>query len=329
MMRIGFILLFIAWIASCSLAYTPLSWTQAQEQAVSNTIAGVSQTRMLQTLSNLNGIRSYTYDLTNMTNYETLIVSQFLSYGLKTNLQSVPLIITDSGKSVSTYRMNNIFAVKEGTDPTLAPVYFTTHWDSVPEGPGMDDNASGCAAVLEAARLCTNLSFKRTIVFVLFAFEEDGLIGSYYHEKQDSPSIYALINFDAIAYTSKATNSLSMIPGMPQSSDFILLAAMPGSRDFSLDFCRIADAFVPELKYYCMVLDEAALANPLLANTLRSDHTAFFSRGVPSLFFTDMANFRNTNYHKPTDTIDTLDMPFLERVTKACTAALFIKAEVQ
>jgi hypothetical protein len=53
-----------------------------------------------------------------------------------------------------------------------------------------------------------------------------------------------------------------------------------------------------------------------LYHLLRSDHTPFWRRGLPALMWTDTANFRNPNYHRLTDTPDTLDYTFLRRVTQ-------------
>lgn len=46
---------------------------------------------------------------------------------------------------------------------------------------------------------------------------------------------------------------------------------------------------------------------------MRSDHAPFLLAGIPAVMVTDTANFRNPNYHKSTDTIETLN---LERMTR-------------
>jgi aminopeptidase YwaD len=58
-----------------------------------------------------------------------------------------------------------------------------------------------------------------------------------------------------------------------------------------------------------------------LPDTRRSDHAAFWHHGFPSVMLTDTANFRNPNYHRSTDTIDTLNLGFLEQVVDAVTAS--------
>jgi hypothetical protein len=45
-----------------------------------------------------------------------------------------------------------------------------------------------------------------------------------------------------------------------------------------------------------------------------SDHAPFWDAGYPALLVTDTAFLRNPHYHQPTDTLDTLDLAFVERV---------------
>ncbi|NJM85592.1 MAG: M28 family peptidase [Leptolyngbyaceae cyanobacterium RM2_2_21] len=58
------------------------------------------------------------------------------------------------------------------------------------------------------------------------------------------------------------------------------------------------------------------LSPNLPPDLLRSDHAAFWQRGLGAVLVTDTANFRNPHYHQPTDTADTLDLDFLTGVTQ-------------
>ncbi len=55
---------------------------------------------------------------------------------------------------------------------------------------------------------------------------------------------------------------------------------------------------------------------------LRSDHAPFWRAGIPGLFLSDGANFRNPYYHTPADTIDKLDFDFMTKVAKATLATI-------
>ncbi len=84
-------------------------------------------------------------------------------------------------------RFENVLAILPGTDPSLARTVFLAagHFDSIPssamdavsDAPGADDDASGVAAVLEAARLLSAGRYRSTLLFAALSGEEQGLIG--------------------------------------------------------------------------------------------------------------------------------------------------------
>jgi acetylornithine deacetylase/succinyl-diaminopimelate desuccinylase-like protein len=87
-------------------------------------------------------------------------------------------------------------------------VIVSAHLDTKSEkrlvyAPGADDNASGCAAVVELARILSKFSFEKSIKFVIFSREEYGLQGSAAYLKsidRNKENIIAAINLDMIAY---------------------------------------------------------------------------------------------------------------------------------
>jgi hypothetical protein len=76
------------------------------------------------------------------------------------------------------------------------------HYDTQLEGPGVWDNGSGMAAVIEIARGCTSLPLRRTVVVIAFGVEEVGVWGSTAYTVQhaaDMPRIVGMANLDAVA----------------------------------------------------------------------------------------------------------------------------------
>jgi Zn-dependent M28 family amino/carboxypeptidase len=57
-----------------------------------------------------------------------------------------------------------------------------------------------------------------------------------------------------------------------------------------------------------------------IPHTRRSDHASFWDAGYPAVVLTDTADFRNPNYHRETDTVDTLNLEFLSNVVATVTA---------
>jgi hypothetical protein len=75
-------------------------------------------------------------------------------------------------------RTANVVSIKRGTENPDLIYVVSSHYDSVVVGPGADDDTSGTAALLEAARLLSDVPLPATVVFASFTGEEAGLLGS-------------------------------------------------------------------------------------------------------------------------------------------------------
>jgi hypothetical protein len=104
----------------------------------------------------------------------------------------------------------NVIAVKEGTVEPDHVVMIGAHYDSyctndpLNHAPGADDNASGVALVLEAARILADQPLRKTIMFVAFSAEEQWMFGSGYLADQvyaGGIELEAMFNYDMVAYT--------------------------------------------------------------------------------------------------------------------------------
>ncbi|MEE8640190.1 MAG: M20/M25/M40 family metallo-hydrolase, partial [bacterium] len=102
----------------------------------------------------------------------------------------------------------NVIGERRGTEAADEIVIIGGHFDSVSEqvpslAPGADDNASGTACAMAAARAFRGMSFKRTVRYVAFGAEEHGLIGSKAyadHCAQKGEKIVAFLNADMVCY---------------------------------------------------------------------------------------------------------------------------------
>ncbi len=146
--------------------------------------------------------------------------------------------------------------------------------------PGADDNASGVAGLLELARLFSNGGErKRGILFLAFAGEEIGLLGSAHWVNNPTLPLdraVAMINMDMIG---RVSGSKLYIGGTGTGSTFEpTLKRLTGGYDFKIDFSA--------------------------GGYSSSDHTSFVAKGVPVLFF---FSGLHSDYHKPSDTWDKID----------------------
>ncbi len=128
------------------------------------------------------------------------IYERFQSYGLNVRYQQY----STTGA--------NIIAKKTGTKYPNRYYIIGAHFDTFPFdtlAPGADDNATGVAAVLEAAKLLQNYSFDYTLIFAAWDEEESGLYGSKNYADSAfirGDSILAYINLDMIAYNLNNNN---------------------------------------------------------------------------------------------------------------------------
>jgi hypothetical protein len=228
----------------------------------------------------------------------------------------------------------NIFGRKPGHWQEKNTIIVDAHFDAVPNSPGADDNGSSVAAVLIASKILSEYNFEKTIKFIGFDKEENGLIGSLYYVNNSIPSYQqteAVLNMEMIGYYSDAPNSQSIPTGFsqlfPAAVDSITSGGSQGvwlfavgntnSASLSLSFDTIARNYVPNVK--SLVLNVPG--NGQIAQDLRrSDHAPFWDAGYKAIMLTDGADFRNANYHTPGDSLGTLNFNFMVRNIKAITA---------
>ncbi len=207
------------------------------------------------------------------------------------------------------------------------------HYDSVPMSPGADDNGSAVAAMLGCAAACSLWRPVLPVVFVAFNREEDALRGSRDFVESFLPKAGFGIRFahilEMVGYASSEPGSQRVPTGLPirisDKGDFLGLLANGGSRKVMELVLRRAATYVPELPVTGLdVRFGLERFFPVLA---RSDHAAFWARKIPAMMWTDTSEFRNHNYHRHTDTLDTLNYGFLRQVTQLLTACVIQQAE--
>jgi Zn-dependent M28 family amino/carboxypeptidase len=204
------------------------------------------------------------------------------------------------------------------------------HYDSREETPGADDNASGVAALLELARGIAphlggaGLSAGR-LQLVSYDLEETGMAGSIAHAewlRAAGAPVLGMISLEMLGYTNHRPGSQNLPAGLrhlyPDVGNFIGVCGIESARDF-LEPVVAALRSVPDLPVESLA---APGRSEMFPDIRRSDHAPFWDRGFPALMITDTSFYRNPNYHRPSDTPQTLDYPFLARVTLGVCAAV-------
>ena len=191
------------------------------------------------------------------------------------------------------------------------------HFDSVEGTPGADDNASGLAVLLEAARLLSRARLRSELLFCAFNLEELNMIGSTYFAKKLKAAevkVDAMISLEMIGYTDPRPGSQKYPIGLswlyPDRGDFIGVIGNWNSSSLLRRFTRQMRQ-VPGLPVETLSVP----GNGGLVPAVRlSDHSPFWDLGYPALMVTDTSFFRNPHYHDPRDTLDTLNLDFMAKV---------------
>jgi photosystem II stability/assembly factor-like uncharacterized protein len=197
-------------------------------------------------------------------------------------------------------RLENVVGTKRGTKGERQ-VIICGHFDSISEdpdnrAPGADDNATGTAAVLEAARILRDCNFERTIKFICFSGEEQGLFGSGDYAadaSRDGDLIAGVLNFDMIGY----------VDAQPEDIDLIGNEASEWLVDVTADCAAI---YVPSLEV-------KKLIDPTM---VLSDHAPFWKAGYYALLGIEDRDLQYPFYHTTGDTLGNLNRAFTADVVR-------------
>ncbi|WP_342678020.1 M28 family metallopeptidase [Methanofollis sp. UBA420] len=192
-------------------------------------------------------------------------------YGLQVAVERFRVGKTDPETSFGP--ASNIIGVKKGATDQI--VIVCAHYDAADETPGADDNAAGVAVMLEVARLLQDTTLNRTLYFIAFSGEEDGMQGSqrWVGDHRDLHDLIVVaVNLDCIA-----SGERLWVSALPQHRWF--LGAIPPSA----------------------CLDQAEA--PVL--TSRGEEFSFYGDLIPIVRFGDTGS--HTFIHTPEDHPDRLN----------------------
>jgi Zn-dependent M28 family amino/carboxypeptidase len=223
----------------------------------------------------------------------------------------------------------NVIATAKGTTKPEELVILSAHYDHIPGCAGADDNASGVAVLLEAARVLGTARGGRTLVLAFWDHEEAGLFGSRdYAARAESngTEIAVMISLDGVGFADRRPKSQTLPDGidvvLPEMvreleanehrGDFLAVIGDEGSSAAIAAF----DELGHKRGLNVMGAGLSKLSRLALLDAARSDHASFWLAGYPGILITDTANFRNPNYHcgAGPDVPESLDYDFLARV---------------
>lgn len=305
--------------------------TALYDPLVADLIAQITATTLLSEVGGLSGewdvlVGGAPYRLLTRYTYSGVPVAKATQHVYE-RLQALGYNVTYHPYTLNGYSLRNVIAEKPGRVAPERIVLLTAHLDSRAAtsphnpAPGADDNASGCAALLQTAELLADTDFAFTIRFVFFTGEEQGMYGSYYYAAAVAAAqenIIGVLNLDMIAWDAVEGPDIDLHTHLPTVED---------------DSDRLAALFASVIQAYSLELAPQIVEN----GTRFSDHSRFWDRGYAALLaIEDYVNTSeehaapidwNPYYHTVNDRFSTLNGDYFREFARASMATFLHLAE--
>ena len=275
--------------------------TSAQDPLVETIVSLVSSPNLAAEVQTLQDFQTRYASTTNCEAAGESLLSSFTALGLD-DVHFDPFVFSTS------YSSRNVVAEKTGETYPDDVFIICSHYDSTsPSGsrltlaPGADDNGSGTAAVLEAARVLAPYDLDFTVRFIAFSAEEWGLWGSRAYAESARAAgerILGVINLDMIAYADALPEDLQIF--------------------VNEDSAWLADLYLAAAGNYG-ILGGTKIVD---ASFVYSDHGPFWDNGYPALLAIEDEPLTNPYYHRTSDTLDKLNLEFFTSATRASVGLL-------
>lgn len=203
----------------------------------------------------------------------------------------------------------NVVAFKTGTTSPLEEVILGGHFDSIPQdcdlAPGADDNGSAIGVMVEAARVMAQTQFERTVKFVCFNDEEQGLNGSEAYAARaqaDGDQIVGVFNLDSVGW----------------NDDYFRIFSDDAS-DWLGDLAQsMAMTYAPTLTTYHWYCPTCTW----------SDHASFWAHGFDAIVGIEPWDPEPVHHHTPGDTVGLLDRALMANVARISVSTISSAAGV-
>ncbi|NPD44091.1 MULTISPECIES: M28 family peptidase [unclassified Lentimicrobium] len=279
------------------------SFAQSHDSQIENVINTVNLDSLIYQMRNLSGedeviVNGETTTIEHrVSNWGNNLAAQYIFE----SLESLGLETTWDAYSLDGI---NVYAVQPGTVYPDEYYMICGHYDAV-DYYCADDNASGTAAVIEAARILSTMEFEYSIIYALWDEEEIGLIGSADYAARAASNgdvIHSVINMDMISWD--------------QDEDMVLEIHTSNTANST----QLADYIVEINDIY--ELDIVPVLE--LPGTVYSDHASFWNNDYAAVLIIEeyYGGDFNPYYHTEQDRIAILNMDYFFEASKLCIGSL-------
>ena len=313
-------------------------WAQAPKRLhpmVEKVTAGVSADRIAATLQKLESFGTRDIHSTQIHEATRWIEAQFTAMSPRLKVSLDKHLAKKRGRMMRDVEVTNVVALLPGKTQPGVHVLITAHYDSVvlvrkpavgtapaaidnaasaaaPKAPGVSDDASGVAAVMELARVMSAFEFDKTVVFIAMSGEEYGLLGALGYAtnaKKSGMKIEAVLNNDIIGNDDngqglRVSNVVRVFSEDPMDSP---------SRAIARYVRDTGERYLPGMKV------DAVFRNDRFGRG--GDHTAFNNNGYAGVRLTTVAEDLKKQ-HSPDDTFAHASPAYCAQVARVNGAAL-------
>jgi len=244
------------------------------------------------------------------------IAEEMKQYSPRLQVRQDAWVVKQMPRMTGEVEVTNVVAVLPGKSIPETQVVVASHYDTIAmrgatAAPGVVDNGSGVATMMELARVMSQYEFDKTLVFVSFEAEEQGLVGATLHAEKalkEKQAIEAVLNDDIMGGDwsgngFRSTHAVRVFSDEPMDS---------GSRSLARYIKETGERYVPEMRVDLVYRRDRFGRG--------GDHTPFHARGFAAVRFTTPAeNYQNQ--HGPGDSLENASVPYTARVARLNAAA--------
>jgi PKD repeat protein len=299
---------------TATVAAAPSAAAVTARPEVQAMIDGMTQSELVSVVSGLSGeepvtVEGASYTITTRYTKSGTPIAKATQYAYE-YMQSLGLPVSFQNWTSGSTSGRNVIATKPGETRPDEIVVVCAHIDDMPssgKAPGADDNASGCAGVMMAAKLMAGMTFPRTVRYAIFTGEEQGQQGSYAYASaaaRAGDNIVAVLNLEMLGYDGDGDRVAEIHIRSSRSSGY--------AYDKS-----ISDTFTSVIAAYGLA---SSLGTHLMADSLSpSDHSSFWYNGYPAIVVSEeyAGGDYTPYYHSSGDRLSTFFMDYYVAFTKA------------
>ncbi len=245
------------------------------------------------------GVRSSGTNNQTLNEVRDWIISKLSDFGYSVSVQDV--------YHYSNYHGQNIIIEKTGITYPDEKIIVGAHYDSVPTGPGVNDNGSGVAALLEIARIINTVQTDYSVIMVWFTGEEHGYYGSTEYAQQvfdEGVNIKIMFNMDQIGGISNYYD------------DPYLMTAITCERDERNTIPENNAASWAYTDTLAMLTNTYTEIDAVIDYAYGTDYIPFENLGYVITGYYEYLDVFNPYYHQSTDVLSNMDVYYLQEVTK-------------